>query len=78
MESKLADMPQEAPAEEKEPDNSTMLLGMGAGLGAFATATTLLFSYTCPVCIVAAPALIATGVYRKIKNGKQKIDGDMR
>lgn len=54
MDSNIENMPKEASTEEKEPDKSNMLLGVGAGLGIYATATTLLFSYTCPVCVVAA------------------------
>lgn len=56
--------------EEKATDNSTLLIGTGMGLGAYATATTLLAGFTCPICAVSAPVLIATGLYQKIKNRK--------
>ena len=64
-------------ADEKKQrtDNSTLLLGTGAGLGAYATATTMFAGVTCPLCIVAIPVLLATGVYQKMKKrrkGNQK------
>lgn len=53
---------------EIPPDNSTLYVGLGLGLGSYVTATTLLAGFVCPVCVVAAPALIAKGVYQKIRN----------
>lgn len=58
--------------QEKPSDNSTLYLGTGIGLGAYATATTILAGVTCPLCVVAAPALIATGVYQKFKKNKKQ------
>lgn len=57
---------------DKPTDNSTLILGTGLGLGAYATATTVLVGVTCPMCVVAAPALIATGLYQKMKKAKNK------
>jgi len=54
------------------PDNSTLYVGLGLGLGGYATATSLLAGFVCPVCVVAAPALLATGVYQKIRNHNRK------
>lgn len=54
--------------KEISPDNSTLYVGLGLGLGGYVTATSVLAGFVCPVCVVAAPALIATGVYQKIKN----------
>lgn len=59
---------------EKPTDNSSLILGTGLGLGAYATATTVLAGVTCPLCVVAAPALIATGLYQKMKKTKNKSD----
>jgi hypothetical protein len=64
-------MEKETKNQEKSSDNSTLYLGTGAGLGAYATATTILSGVTCPLCVVVAPALIATGIYQKIRNGKK-------
>lgn len=63
-------MPKEidAAADDDIEDNSALYVGLGLGLGGYATATTVLAGFACPVCMVAAPALIATGVYQKIKN----------
>jgi len=57
-------------AEEREmsPDNSTLYIGLGLGLGGYATATGVLAGFVCPACVVAAPALLAAGVYQKIRN----------
>lgn len=52
---------------ESPPDNSTLYVGLGIGLGGYVTASAVLAGFVCPVCVVAAPALIATGVYQKIK-----------
>lgn len=69
-------MEKETENQEKPSDNSTLLLGTGLGLGAYATATTILAGVTCPMCVVAAPALIATGIYQKIKKAKHKPETD--
>ncbi|EML5470855.1 hypothetical protein RSM50_003504 [Pseudomonas aeruginosa] len=53
-------------------DNSTLYVGLGLGLGGYATATTVLAGFACPVCMVAAPALIATGIYQKIRNRNRR------
>ncbi|KAG1447270.1 hypothetical protein G6F57_017113 [Rhizopus arrhizus] len=63
----------EATAErEIPPDNSTLYVGLGLGLGSYVTATSVLAGFVCPVCVVAAPALLATGVYQKIRNRSRR------
>jgi hypothetical protein len=57
---------------ETAPDNSTLYVGLGLGLGGYMTATSVLAGFVCPVCVVAAPALLATGVYQKIRNRSRK------
>lgn len=52
--------------------SANTMLGAGLGLGAYATATTVVAGFTCPICVVAAPALIGAGLYKKIKNRKKK------
>lgn len=56
-----------AAADQRTSHNSTFYLGLGLGLGGYVAATTVLAGSACPVCIVAALALIATGVYQKAK-----------
>ncbi|AHB78599.1 hypothetical protein [Pandoraea pnomenusa] len=62
----------ETTAESESPDNSTLYLGLGLGLGGYATVTAILAGFVCPTCVVAAPALIATGVYQKMRNRKRE------
>lgn len=40
-------------------------LALGAGLGALGTGTALLAGATCPLCVIAAPALIGVGVWKR-------------
>ncbi|MFU8806253.1 MAG: hypothetical protein ACNA8W_20750 [Bradymonadaceae bacterium] len=42
-------------------------LGAGLGLGALTTGSILVLGVTCPLCYVAAPALIASGLWKKHK-----------
>ncbi|HEP6426279.1 TPA: hypothetical protein VDB83_000543 [Burkholderia cenocepacia] len=64
-----------ATAESETPlDSSTLYVGLGLGLGGYATATSVLAGFVCPVCVVAAPALFATGVYQKIRNRRRKLE----
>lgn len=48
----------------------------GAGLGAYTSLTAVTSSFICPVCIVAAPALIGYGLYKRVKtkSERQKLD----
>jgi hypothetical protein len=39
-------------------------LAMGAGVGTMGTASALLLGATCPICFVAAPALIGMGLVK--------------
>lgn len=42
-------------------------LGAGLGLGALTTGSILVLGATCPLCYVAVPALIASGLWKKHK-----------
>jgi len=68
----------EMTTESEGLDNSTLYLGLGLGLGGYVTATTVLAGVACPVCVVAAPALIATGVYQKVRNRKRRQESESR
>jgi len=66
--------------EEREmsPDNSTLYVGLGLGLGGYATATSILEGFVYPACVVAAPALLAAGVYQKIGSRNRKPEDGSR
>ncbi len=51
----------------KKSSDANMYLGLGAGLGAYAAVTTVTVGFTCPFCVVAAPALIGIGAIGKYK-----------
>ena len=41
------------------------LLAMGLGIGTFGVASAVLIGSVCPVCIVATPALLGAGAFRR-------------
>jgi hypothetical protein len=41
------------------------LITGGLGLGAFGAASAALFGAVCPICVVAAPALVGAGIYKR-------------
>ena len=45
----------------------------GAGIGAFGAASLAIIGTTCPLCFVAAPALVGVGLWKSHK-AKQKLD----
>ncbi|MGE3610679.1 MAG: hypothetical protein AB7I27_13895 [Bacteriovoracaceae bacterium] len=60
-------------SEQDKKDDSNKFIICGLSLGSFATASVLLTGAACPMCIIAAPALLATGVYKKVtKSSKPK------
>jgi hypothetical protein len=42
-------------------------LGTGLGIGAFGAASAVLLGATCPLCVIASPALIGYGIYKRAK-----------
>jgi hypothetical protein len=57
----------EAPSDDMVTERraeANRALGMGLGIGVVGVASAALFGAVCPVCIVAAPALLATGLVR--------------
>ena len=60
--------------KEKRKD-SNLALGAGAGLGAYA-GWTFTTGSVCPICVVAAPALIGLGLWGRHKTKKQD-DSDL-
>lgn len=59
--------------ESAKKDDSNKYLVCGLGLGGFATASVLLTGAACPLCIIATPALLAAGIYKKITKPKEKV-----
>ena len=51
---------------------SNQLLAGGVALGTFAVATTLLVGATCPLCIVAAPAMIGAAVLQRWRGARAR------
>jgi len=46
------------------------LLGLGLGVGAWGAATGMLLGAVCPLCVVAAPALVGAGLFRRWQAGR--------
>jgi hypothetical protein len=49
-------------------DDGTELLATGVGVGAIGVVGAVFLGATCPVCVVATPALIGAGLYKKWKH----------
>jgi hypothetical protein len=56
---------EQARAEQR--GEARRLVGMGLGLGALGAVTAVTFGAVCPVCVVAAPALITFGVIKQVQ-----------
>lgn len=59
------DSEDESVAEQRAEAN--LLIGAGATVGAVGLAGGLLLGSVCPVCIVATPALLGAGAYKRLK-----------
>lgn len=59
------DLADEARAEIRREANEH--LAMGGAIGAIGVASAALFGAVCPVCIVATPALLGLGAYKRFK-----------
>lgn len=57
----------------RKPDSGNELIVTGVGVGAIGVLGTLLLGATCPVCVVATPALIGTGLYQKWKARRRSV-----
>jgi len=61
-------------SDKKDPETteaSSLILG-GLGIGAFGVISAVIGGAVCPVCVVAAPALVGVGVYKRWKTGARK------
>jgi len=61
----------------KKPDDGGELIATGLGVGAIGVAGTLLLGATCPVCVVATPALLGAGLYKKWRARQTRADAPM-
>ena len=56
--------------DPKKTDANTMIVG-GLGIGAFGIISAAIGGAVCPVCVVAAPALLGFGAYKRWKAGQR-------
>lgn len=60
--------------DKKDPETTdarSLILG-GLGIGAFGVISAVVGGAVCPVCVVAAPALVGVGVYKRWRSGARK------
>lgn len=60
--------------DEVPADPGTQLIWGGLGVGAIGVAGAVLLGATCPVCVVATPALLGAGLYQKWKRRRSRLD----
>lgn len=53
--------------EDRRENDGNDLIATGVGVGAIGVAGAVLLGATCPLCVVATPALIGVGLYKKWK-----------
>ena len=53
------------PKSKVDHRESNQTLATSAGIGAFGAITALVGAAACPVCVVAAPALLGVGIYQR-------------
>lgn len=58
-------------SDERETEASK-LLWAGAGIGAIGVVGAITGAAVCPVCVVAAPALLGAGAYKRWRARRQK------
>jgi hypothetical protein len=59
-------------AREEQRREANAMLGMGASIGAIGALSALAVGAVCPVCVIATPALLGVGLYKRIKLRKAK------
>lgn len=60
--------------DERPREDGTELIVGGLGVGAIGVAGAVLLGATCPVCVVATPALIGAGLYRRWRRRRAPLD----
>ncbi len=59
---------------KEEIKKSNTCLATGAGVGAYGVGVKLSAGYFCPLCLIAAPAFLGVGVYKRWKAKQRKTD----
>lgn len=54
-------------ARDEQRTEARRFVGMGLGIGAVGALSAAAFGAVCPVCVVAAPALVAMGVVKHVR-----------
>ena len=54
------------------PNDSKLMIAGGLGLGALAAVEIGILGVACPVCVVAAPILLTTGIAQRLKWRRKK------
>ena len=62
------DQREEVQREEALREGNTCI-ALGVGVGGLGTAAAVTLGATCPLCFIAAPALVGMGVYRRLTTG---------
>lgn len=57
--------------EGKETRDANSLIAAGAGVGLIGLVTAAIGGVVCPICVVAAPALIGAGALRRWRNRRR-------
>ena len=55
---------------EKDRAEGNTCLALGGGLLALSAGTALVAGAVCPLCVIATPALLGYGAYKRIKGGR--------
>lgn len=53
-----------------KPSDANQYLAMGAGIGVYGAVTAAVGAAVCPICVVATPALLGVGLYKKWRQRK--------
>jgi len=61
-----------ADADDAARKDANGAIAMGLGIGAFGAASLALVGATCPLCVVAAPALVSWGLYKRVRARKKR------
>ncbi len=62
------------PLNNKKLTDADKCIGVGLGVGTLGIGATLLVGATCPICYIAAPALVGAGLWNKRKAARKKLD----
>lgn len=62
--------------DKPEPRESTQLLVAGLGIGTLGVVGAVVGAAVCPICVVATPALLGAGLYKRWREGPgSKVQG---